>query len=57
MIMHSNVQDFIQNVAISKGSHAYKFGGELRQIQLPLRAVLRSARRFQRQPERDGFSV
>jgi len=35
MKMHSNVQDFIQNVAISRGSHAFKFGGELRLIQYP----------------------
>ena len=35
LTMQSNVQDFIQNVAISRGSHAFKFGGELRLIQYP----------------------
>ena len=35
MNMHSNVQDYIQNVAISKGSHSFKFGGEYRFIQFP----------------------
>src|SRR5690242_2065606 len=29
---YSNVWDFIQNVAISKGSHAFKFGAEYRPI-------------------------
>lgn len=32
---YSNVWDFIQNVAISKGSHAMKFGAEIRQIRFP----------------------
>ena len=31
----SNVWDFIQNVAISKGSHALKFGAEYRPIRFP----------------------
>jgi hypothetical protein len=31
----SNVWDFIQNVAINKGGHALKFGGEYRIIKLP----------------------
>jgi hypothetical protein len=31
----NNVWDFIQNVAISKGSHAFKFGGEYRPIKFP----------------------
>ncbi len=32
---YSNVWDFIQNVAISKGSHAMKFGAEYRIIKFP----------------------
>jgi hypothetical protein len=32
---YSNVWDFIQNVAINKGSHAYKFGAEYRIIKFP----------------------
>jgi hypothetical protein len=32
---YSNVWDFIQNVAINKGSHALKFGGEYRPIKFP----------------------
>src|SRR5207302_9905819 len=32
---YSNVWDFIQNVAISKGSHAFKFGAEYRPIKFP----------------------
>ena len=32
---YSNVWDFIQNVAIMKGSHSFKFGGEFRPIQYP----------------------
>lgn len=32
---YSNVWDFIQNVAITKGSHALKFGAEVRPIRLP----------------------
>lgn len=32
---YSNVWDFIQNVAIMKGSHSFKFGGEFRPIQFP----------------------
>jgi hypothetical protein len=32
---YSNVLDFIQNVAIHKGSHALKFGAEYRIIKLP----------------------
>jgi hypothetical protein len=35
MVMHSNVQDYIQNVAISKGAHAFKFGVEFRQVNYP----------------------
>jgi len=31
----NNVWDFIQNVAISKGSHAFKFGAEYRPIKFP----------------------
>ena len=31
----NNVWDFIQNVAITKGAHAYKFGAEFRPIKLP----------------------
>jgi hypothetical protein len=31
----NNVWDFIQNVALVKGSHALKFGGEYRPIKLP----------------------
>jgi hypothetical protein len=31
----SNVWDFVQNVALSKGSHAFKFGGEFRTVQFP----------------------
>ncbi len=32
---YSNVWDFIQNVAINKGHHAYKFGAEFRPIKFP----------------------
>jgi hypothetical protein len=32
---YSNVWDFIQNVSITKGSHAFKFGAEFRPIQFP----------------------
>ncbi len=32
---YSNVWDFIQNVAINKGQHAYKFGAEFRPIKFP----------------------
>ncbi len=32
---YSNVWDFIQNVALTKGSHALKFGGEYRPIKFP----------------------
>ncbi len=32
---YSNVWDFVQNVAINKGSHALKFGGEYRMIGFP----------------------
>jgi len=32
---YSNVWDFIQNLAVSKGSHAMKFGVEVRQIRFP----------------------
>jgi hypothetical protein len=32
---YSNVWDFIQNVAITKGSHGLKFGAEYRPIQFP----------------------
>jgi hypothetical protein len=32
---YNNVWDFIQNVAISKGSHALKFGAEYRPIKFP----------------------
>jgi hypothetical protein len=31
----NNVWDFVQNVAISKGSHAFKFGGEFRSVKFP----------------------
>jgi Carboxypeptidase regulatory-like domain len=31
----NNVWDFIQNVALSKGSHAFKFGAEYRPIKFP----------------------
>ncbi len=32
---YNNVWDFIQNVAITKGSHAWKFGAEYRPIKFP----------------------
>ncbi len=32
---YSNVWDFVQNVAINKGHHAYKFGAEFRPIKFP----------------------
>ena len=32
---YNNVWDFVQNVAISKGSHAIKLGAEFRQIKFP----------------------
>jgi hypothetical protein len=32
---YSNVWDFIQNVSITKGAHAMKFGAEVRPIQFP----------------------
>lgn len=32
---YNNVWDFIQNVSINKGKHAFKFGGEFRQIRFP----------------------
>ncbi len=32
---YSNVWDFIQNVSIIKGKHAYKFGAEVRPIKFP----------------------
>ena len=32
---YNNVWDFIQNVAITKGAHAMKFGGEYRPIKFP----------------------
>jgi hypothetical protein len=32
---YNNVWDFVQNVAISKGAHAYKFGFELRSVKFP----------------------
>ena len=32
---YNNVWDFIENVSISKGSHAYKFGAEYRPIKFP----------------------
>jgi hypothetical protein len=32
---YNNVWDFVQNVAISKGSHALKIGGEFRQVKFP----------------------
>jgi hypothetical protein len=35
MTMHSNVVDLIQNVAVSKGAHAFKFGAELRLVHYP----------------------
>ncbi|HEY3840145.1 MAG TPA: carboxypeptidase regulatory-like domain-containing protein [Bryobacteraceae bacterium] len=31
----NNVWDFVQNVAISKGAHAYKFGFEFRSVKFP----------------------
>ena len=31
----NNVWDFVQNVAFSKGTHAFKFGGEFRSVQFP----------------------
>jgi hypothetical protein len=34
-IEYNNVWDFIQNVAINKGGHAYKFGAEYRPIKFP----------------------
>ncbi len=32
---YNNVWDFIQNVSITRGSHAFKFGGEVKPIQFP----------------------
>jgi hypothetical protein len=36
---YSNVWDFIQNVAINKGSHSFKFGAEFRPIKFPFYQV------------------
>jgi hypothetical protein len=35
MTMKSNVVDLIQNVAVSRGAHAFKFGAELRLVHYP----------------------
>ena len=32
---YNNVLDFVQNVALNKGSHSFKFGAEYRQIKFP----------------------
>jgi hypothetical protein len=32
---YNNVWDFIQNISINKGAHAFKFGAEFRQIRFP----------------------
>ncbi len=32
---YNNVWDFIQNVSITRGTHAFKFGGEVKPIQFP----------------------
>ena len=32
---YNNVWDFVQNVALSKGAHAFKFGFELRSVKFP----------------------
>ena len=32
---YNNVWDFVQNVALSKGSHSFKFGAEFRQVKFP----------------------
>ncbi|HLK67717.1 MAG TPA: carboxypeptidase regulatory-like domain-containing protein [Bryobacteraceae bacterium] len=32
---YNNVWDFVQNVALSKGAHAYKFGFEFRSVKFP----------------------
>jgi hypothetical protein len=32
---YNNVWDFVQNVALSKGTHAYKFGFEFRSVKFP----------------------
>ena len=34
-LLYSNVWDFVQNVAVNHGSHAFKFGAEYRPIQFP----------------------
>ena len=45
----NNVWDFIQNVAISKGSHSLKFGAEFRPIKFPFFQVPDPARQYRLQ--------
>ena len=52
---YNNVWDFIQNVAISKGSHAIKFGAEFRQVKFPFFQVPDPHGDRQLQRQRNAF--
>ena len=54
---YNNVWDFVQNVAISKGSHAIKIGAEFRQVKFPFFQVPDSPRHRQLQRQRNGLPV
>ena len=54
---YSNVWDFIENLSVTKGSHAMKFGAEVRTDPLPLLPGALPARRdVLQQPGRNGQS-
>ena len=50
----NNVWDFVQNVAINKGSHSLKFGARIPTGQVPVLPGSRSARQHRLQQEPDG---
>ena len=51
---YNNVWDLVQNVALSKGAHAYKFGFEFRSVKFPFFQVPdpHGNHRFQQQRDR-----
>ena len=54
-VEYNNVWDFVQNVAISKGTHAFKMGIEFRQVKFPFFQLPNNQGNFSYNPNQTAF--
>jgi hypothetical protein len=54
-VEYNNVWDFVQNVAISKGTHAFKMGGEFRSVKFPFFQLPNNQGNFSYNPNTTAF--